>query len=484
MSNAIGSDGIDPKFFKIIHAYLIPYITHIFNCIIMKSNFPENWKQAKIIPIPKSKNVYRPIAILPYLSKIFEKIINKQIRTYMTDNSMFSNLQSGFRPGHSCTTALQKVSEDLRSNMDSNKISLLILLDHTKAFDSVDHNMLSMKLDKLFKFSSQSVNLIRSYLFQRTQYVVVGNFCSEPLQVMRGVPQGSILGPLLYTLYSNDLPQCVKYATLHMYADDVQVYMSSTKSDLAENVQRLNSDLCSIDSWAKSNGLLLNASKSKCLVISSKNFNLPENINIHISNVSIDIVQQAKNLGIIFNDKLTWRDHIISAVGKTNAALRNVYVGQKFTPLNIRLTLAKTFLVPKLIYGCELFSSCSRDMMGKLNVTYNNIARYVFGLTRRDHVSEYAKRLFGVSFENLMRIRTLTSLHKIITTKSPQYLYNCLKFSTSPRNCHLIQIKHRKHLSDKFFFINAIRLWNLLPSNIQTITNDKHFKSELFNYYC
>lgn len=268
-----------------------------------------------------------------------------------------------------------------------------------------------------------------------------------------------------------------------MYADDVQVYISSTKSDLAENVQRLNSDLCSIDSWAKSNGLLLNASKSKCLVISSKNFNLPENINIHISNVSIDIVQQAKNLGIIFNNKLTWRDHIISAVGKTNAALRNVYVGQKFTPLNIRLNLAKTFLVPKLIYGCELFSSCSRDMMGKLNVTYNNIVRYVFGLTRRDHVSEYAKRIFGVSFENLMRIRTLTSLHKIITTKSPHYLYNCLKFSTSPRNCQLIQIKHRKHHSDKFFFINAIRLWNLLPSNIQTITNDKHFKSELFNYY-
>lgn len=482
-SNSVGSDGIDPKFFKMIHTYLLPYIVHAFNSIITQSYFPKIWKHAKIIPIPKSGKDYRPIAILPYFSKIFERIINMQIRTYLTHNSLLSNLQSGFRSNHSCITALQKISEDLRANIDSKQISLLILLDHTKAFDSVDHNVLFLKLGNFFNFSPQSIKLVKSYFARRSQSVVVGNLWSEPLEVLRGVPQGSILGPLLYTLYCNDLPQYVRHSSVHMYADDVQVYLNSSKADFENSVEKINSDLCGIDKWAKSNGLCLNASKSKCLIISDKTFKLPDNVNVNIANVPINIAPNAKNLGVIFNNRLTWREHVLSAVGKTNAALRNIYSTQQYTPIRIRLMLAKSFLVPKLIYGCELFSSCSNEMFRKLNVTYNNVARYVFGLSRRDHVSEFAKLLFGVSFENLMKIRTLTSLHKIITTKNPEYLYNHIRFAASLRGCRIIQITHNKHLSDQFFFINAIRLWNLLPTNLQTIADERQFKSELFKHF-
>lgn len=482
-SNSVGSDGIDPKFFKIIYPYILPHITHLFNSIILKSQFPSAWKHAKIVPIPKSRNEYRPIAILSYLSKVFERIINNQIIDYLESHSLLSHLQSGFRKNHSCVTALQKVSEDLRFNIDDRQISILILLDHTKAFDSVDHNILCMKLEKFFAFSQQAINFIRSYLTLRSQSVVSGELWSEPLGVLRGVPQGSILGPLLYTMYSNDLPLCVEHSNIHMYADDVQLYRKSRKSDFMDNVLKINSDLNRINDWAKSNGLCLNPSKSKCIIISDRNFVIPDNTNILISNISINIVSSAKNLGVTFNDRLNWQDHIVSAVGKTNAVLRNLYVNQQYTPERIRILLAKSFLVPKLIYGCELFSSCCSKMMRKLNVAFNNIIRYVFQLSRRDHVSEFAIKLYGVTFESLIKIRTLTSLHRIINTKNPPYLFSYIRFAYSPRGCQIIQLRHNKKISDRFFFINAIRLWNQLPSNLQTIVNDRQFKSKLFEYF-
>lgn len=122
-------------------------------------------------------------------------------------------------------------------------------------------------------------------------------------------------------------------------------------------------------------------------------------------------------------------------------------------------------------------------MLRKLNVAFNNITRYVYRLNRRDHVSEFAVRLYGVSFDNLIKIRTLISMHKILYTKNPPYLYNLIRLAHSPRGCQIIQVRHNKQLSDRFFFINAIRLWNQLPSNLQSIINDRQFKSKLYLHF-
>lgn len=391
--------------------------------------------------------------------------------------------QSGFRPGHSCVTALQKVSEDLRKVIDDSQIAILVLLDHSKAFDSVDHDTLCLKLTKFFNFSRQSTQLISSYLSNRSQFVTLGTEQSKSIYVHRGVPQGSILGPLLYSMYSNDLPSCVVNCNIHMYADDVQLYLGFKKSDLVNNINLINDDLARIINWASANGLTLNASKSKCLIVSKSTFQLPEYISLNIENSPLEIVTKSKNLGVIFNNRLTWRDHIVSAIGNTSSALRNLYVSQKYTPIKIRLLLAKTYLVPKLLYACEIFSSCTSDMFRKLNATFNNITRYIFGLKRRDHVSNYAKSIYGVTFENLLGIRQLISLHRIIYHAKPSYLYNYLRFARSSRGCQLIQIRHEKSLSEKFFFISAIRLWNQLPSRIQIISNDTQFKSNIFNFF-
>lgn len=483
-SNAVGTDGIDPRFLKILLPNIIPYITHIFNSILLKSYFPSAWKYARIMPVQKRDGTLRPIAILPYLSKVFEKIMNKEIVAFINDNSLLNIIQSGFRANHSCTTALLKVSEDIRADLDNNMVSILVLLDHSKAFDTVDHNILCLKLQNFFHFSSNSVALIKSYLTGRSQSVSIGNRLSSSLFTHRGVPQGSILGPLLYSIYSNDIAKVVNFSKIHMYADDLQLYISTPLNRMVVCADNLNKDLDNINAWAMANGLTLNPNKSKCVIIRNNKLSIPDNFNIMLAGSNINIVNQANNLGVTFNNRLMWDDHISAATGKTYGVLRNVYITQQFTPQNIRMLLAKTYLIPKLFYSCELFCNCGSEAMSRLRIAFNSIVRYVFGLRRRDHVSAFAKQILGVSFENYLKIRTLICLHKIIYTQSPQYLFNILRFCRSGRGKQLIQMRHKKRMSNQHFFVNAIRLWNNLPNNIQMIGNKGLFKTSLYTFFC
>lgn len=482
-SNAIGHDNINPKFFKILLPLLLPFVTHIFNFIIMSSTFPAKWKHAKIIPIPKSKEEYRPIAILCYLSKVLEKLLNSQIRDYLTQHRLLCDMQSGFRPNHSCVSALIDVSENIRRELDVGKLNLLVLLDHSKAFDTVHHHTLCMKLRHFFRFSSSSTQLLTSYLANRTQSVFMGNVSSLPLELNRGVPQGSILGPLLFSMYANDLPRQLSHCKVHMYADDVQIYLSSPRESIRDNIDRLNADLNRIHKWATANGLFLNPLKSKCLLIHKRTISPVIEHDILINNQKIVIVPTVKNLGLVFNSTLTWTSHVNSLVAQSYLKLRSLWATQSFTPLNVRLLLAKTYIVPGLLYGCELFANCDSTSKHRLDVIYNNVVRYVYGLRRYTHTSSFSRNIYGVSFENLIKIRVLLFIHKIIYTQRPKYLFDKIRFARSSRGKKLIIPRHRTLVSEWQFYVNAARLWNLLPENYQLTSNVTHFKELLYTFF-
>lgn len=482
-SNAVGHDNIHPKFLKVILPHILPYITHILNTIITTSSFPEKWKHAKIIPVPKSNTEYRPIAILSFLSKVLEKILHHQISDFIHENNLMSDMQSGFRPNHSCVTALIDVTENIRRELDDGKVNFLILLDHSKAFDTVDHQLLCTKLRYIFNFSSTSTKLISSYLTNRSQSVYVNNTTSNPLKLTRGVPQGSILGPLLFSLYINDLPQNVSNCRVHMYADDVQLYLSSPTESIRENVEKLNHDLKNIHYWASANGLSINPRKSKCLLIHKKTIKPILDTNIVINNEKIEIARKAKNLGVVFNSNLTWSDHVNTLVVQMYIKLRTLWSVQYFTPLRVRVLLAKAYLVPSLTYGCELFSQSDSISRKKLEVLYNNIIRYVYGLGKREHISSYSTDLFGVSFEHFLKIRVLIFLHRLIYTGTPKYLFENIRFCKSVRGKRIVLPKFRCLVSEWQFFINAIRLWNALPHNLQIDSNAMHFRKSLFKYF-
>lgn len=334
-----------------------------------------------------------------------EKLLHRQILNYLTTSNLLTPFQSGFRPKHGCITALSAVIEEIRCEIDYGKIVFLVLLDHSKAFDSVHHEILCLKLKNLFNFSHTSVKLIKTYLRERYQAVHPNAEYSSWLPVPRGVSQGSILDPLLYIMYSNDLPNQLKYMKTHMYANDVQLYIARKNSLVINYISKINSDLGAINDWATANGLSLNPNKSKCIPISRTRIDTWNELNIYLGSNRIEVVPSAKYLGVVFHTQLYWTEHINKSSGKTYGMLRALWTSHYYTPFKIRLLLAKTYLLPTLLYGCELFPGCSSVSKRKLKTTYNNIFRYVFNLSRYESVSLFAKMIFKVSFDDLLKCR-------------------------------------------------------------------------------
>ena len=248
--------------------------------------------------------------------------------------------------------------------MDESKLNFLVLLDHSKAFATIDHGMLSMKLVHFFNFSEPSTRLLSSNLSNRSQFVHSINAQSSALNLCIG--QGSILGPLLFTIFINDLPSQLQYCRIHMYADDLQLHLSSPVPSITLNVNRLNDDLNRIYHWAKANGFRLNPNKSKCVVIRRRALNFNIGFDILMNGEKIRIVDAARNFGLTFNANLTWTNHVNTLVGQTYMKLRCLWSTQYFTRLSIRRLITKSYFLPGLMTGCE---------RKKLNVVFNNIVR-------------------------------------------------------------------------------------------------------------
>ena len=204
---------------------------------------------------------------------------------------------------------------------------------------------------------------------------------------------------------------------------------------------------------------------------------------IHIDNDDIEIVNKAKNLGVVFNNSLTWSDHVVAACGKVFGMIRILWPLQYCTPTNIRILLAKTYLIPVLTCSSEVFASCDAKSKNRLNVTFNCITRYVYGLRKYDHVSAFSKCLLRVNFPDYLKIKNLILLHKILTSREPSHLYNRLVFSMSTRTRNLTQLRHRTLVSEWQYFTFVIRLWNALPTNMKNISNASLFKKYLYDYY-
>ena len=267
-----------------------------------------------------------------------------------------------------------------------------------------------------------------------------------------------------------------------MYADDVQMYTSCDLHNLNDGIANMNSDLNRVWQWAAGNELSLNPCKSKSILISRQKLDhvcIPQ---IKMNGSCVELVDQVKNLGIIFTKDLLWSAHINTAVGKVYGMLRTLWVTQKYTPLHIRMLLAKSFLLPTLFYGCEIYASCDSTDKYKLNKLFNTITRYVFCLRKYDHVSNFSVKLFSMSFDDLLKYKVLLFLQKIIVNKEPFYLSNKLKFLSSMRFTNIQSIRCNYLVSERQFFVFAIRLWNLLPPYLTLIKTSVHFKSKLFEF--
>lgn len=483
-SNAVGLDNIPLKFLKIILPFVLPFLEHLFNTIISTSKFPAQWKRVKVIPIFKKRGVsdisnLRPISLLCVLSKVFEKIIKEQISIYVNDMNFLHPFQSGFRKKHSTETALLKVHDDIALAVDKKGVALLLLLDFSKAFDRVSHTKLINKLISLYNFSDSSARLIDSYLKNRYQTVFSNGLLSPFLLCESGVPQGSILGPLLFSLFINDLPLVLRHCSVHMFADDVQIYYCTKQNpNMDEICANVNNDLEEVNNWSALNSLPINPTKTKAMLICNQR-DIPQTPAILMNGTVIEFIFEVNNLGLIFKNNLEWDSQINSQCRKIYIALKQLNMSTKHLDTAIKLQLFKSLIFPHFIYADFIYSNALGTSLDRLRVALNACVRYVYNLNRFSRVSHLQTNLIGCNFSKFCKFRSCVTLHRIITSKSPNYLYDKLTpFRNSRTQSYLIP-NHSSFYYSQSFFARGIVNWNSLPINIKLIYSKHNFKHDL-----
>ncbi len=468
----------------------------IINFSLSSNTFPEAWRKANVIPVPKCEspndlNSFRPISLLPTLSKIIEKVVAQQVVHYLNDHNLFSKYQSGYRKNHSTSTALLKVCTDIINAMDDGKIAILTLLDYSKAFDTVNHTLLLAKLQAL-GFMIPTIQWFRSYLFGRSQRVVQNNNCSGWLNIVHGVPQGSILGPLLFCLMCVDIEKEISFLNYHMYADDTQLYNTSTVDDIDSAIIKHNFDLNKVSTWSQNNYLQLNISKCVTMCIGSKHLlnqlDSKELTPVSINGIPLPKLERCKNLGVIFDSSFKWEPYINSLISKSFFKLKSLYRFKDFLSPRIKLKLCDTLILSSFNYCDSLFSNITIKLQKKIQRIQNACLRFSFSLNRYDHVSPYLTQAGWYNMKHRREMHNLCCIYKILNGDAPSYLLDeIMSIQTihgyATRNEGLPIPRFRTKLKQNSFFVKSIGSYNALPTSVVNSPSLQSFKINFKKYF-
>ena len=493
-SKATGLDKISAKLLKTAAPAISSSLTHIFNTMIIKGIFPDDLKKARVIPIFKddkrnNPNNYRPISVLPVVARIFEKIVFDQLYNYLSRNDLLTKTQSGFRPLHSTLTTLLKSTDIWLSNIDEKLLNGVLFLDLKKAFDTVEHEILLFKL-AYYGVSENSLAFFNSYLQSRVQHCCVNGVLSGPQNVTHGVPQGSVLGPLHFLIYVNDLPNCLDSAVPSMYADDTNVTVSSNNVSNLEG--QLNHELDNINEWLKANRLSINQTKTEFMIISSRHclLNIEREPTVSLGDVPLSRVQTKKCLGLIIDEHLGWSPHIDLVIKKACNGLKALRRCRSFVPRETLLGIYNSLVRPYFDYCASVWGKCDKGLRDKIQILQNQGAKI---LTRAsyDSSSTEALKLAGWSpLEQNRLIQEALMMFKIYNQLAPDYLSDMFIRSNERHNYSLrnsdtnfiLPFPHTEAGKRRFSYHGA-HLWNSLPSDIKAAPSIDSFKDRINKYF-
>ena len=411
---------------------------------------------------------YRPVSVLPAVSKVFEKIMHTQICTYVESNKILHAHQYGFRKQHSTELAALHLTDKILDNMDNGLKTIAIFSDLSKAFDTIDHEILIQKL-KHYGMSNSALNLIMSYLNDRKQFVDFSGTYSSYCTISTGVPQGSILGPLLFILYINDLPFITNNLESILYADDGTFLLTPSKTDPdAEISQAVNNELTLLSEWFKANKLALNTDKTKYMIFHRPACK-PRNLNLTINSIHIERVNNFKFLGLQINEHLTWADHVNHVSLKISRAIGILNKIKFQVPQHILLT----------IYHSLVMSHCNFHLViwGHNCASIFKLQKKAIRIITHSHFQSHTSLLFRklklLTLPDLYSLAILKYYYSYVHQTLPLYhlslnIYpNAAYHSYNTRNRYNLTIPIiRHHFATKSIRHSVTTLINSLPQNI------------------
>ena len=492
-NKSTGPDGIPAKFLKDGAVVIKDHITFIINLSITSNSIPTDMKFARVRPLFKKNSRsdvgnYRPVSIVSVVSKILEKAVYNQLEEYLSEKNLIYSLQSGFRGSYSTDTCLIYLTDYIRSQMAAGKYTGMVLLDLQKAFDTVDHEILCSKLQAM-GIHFDSVKWFKSYLSNRQQVVSVNQVESKPMDVTCGVPQGSILGPLLFLCYVNDMPTSVN-CNLLLYADDSALFTSHKDPKIISDV--LSRELESCRQWLIDNKLSLHLGKTESILFGSQHkLSRVDKFEVSCDGKIINPTNSVKYLGITLDENLKGESIAKSVVKKASGRLSFLYRQGHFLNQRTRQTLCTALIQCHFDYCCSSwFSSLSAKWKHKLQVMQNKIIRFILKLEPRSHIGrEKFEKLGMLKVEDRIKQLKLNHVFKIYHDEAPEYLIshfrkfsNIHRYSTRGSSTNFILPKVKGQACNSFFF-TGIKEWNLLPNHVKTSKTHVQFKKAVKSHF-
>ena len=468
IKKATGIDKISARMLKENKMSLLPVLTYLINNVISSSTFPDNLKIARVTPLFKKgsksdPNNYRPISILSVLSKLIEKILTSQVRAYMENLNLFTENQHGFREKRNTTGALNCLLEKLYHNLDTGKVTHGLFLDFSKAFDTVNHDILLGKL-KFYNFSENSVNLLKSYLSNRMQCVKINNVRSTLKDVSIGVPQGSILGPLLFLIFINDLVKCSPALDCIIFADDTSIFSTDPF--------KLKSDLKEIEKWCLSNKLILNCKKT--ILVSFKNPTkislLPKKF-LSIENYPVSVSNQSQFLGVTLDENISFAEHIKIVCRKLNVVNLMMKHLRRFVDRKMIIDVYYTFFYPLLIYGLEFWGHAGKTELNKILLIQKKSLRIILCLKNKDPVSHNFSILKIMPIKMLFEYRLVMHFVKTLTKDDLKNMLIDHQHNTRLKDSSALRVSNFKtNKGQRSLLFAAATLFNNYLKDLKNLT--------------
>ena len=491
INKSSGLDEISPKLLRLSSELVTPSLTQIINQSIRMGIFPDELKKAYVVPIYKkgdkySCNNYRPVSILSCISKLLERLVADQLMCFINRNNVLYENQSGFRKLYSCQSTLIKLTDEWLKHIDNGNMIGTLLIDLSKAFDLVNHKLLLKKL-RVYNFSEISLSWFASYLTLRKQTVRIGHSYSKFKDIENGVPQGSILGPILFLLYINDLPLYLSNSISELYADDTTLHTSGNSIESIRN--DLVSDLSAVLRWCEENGMMINIDKCKSMLIGSRpKINLNEkDFKLNLQGSEIQTVNCEKILGVYVDQTLSWDQQIDNLCAAISSRISLFGRIKTYLPLISRIAFYNGYILPLIDYCSVVWGNSSEENLNRILKLQKRAARSIMNASYDTPSSFLFKQLEIMPIKVRIFYHKAVSVYKGLHELAPGYICNlfCEAQTFHERklrsSCSGNLAIPRPHLEcfKKSLSYSGPKVWNSLPSDVKSATSLANFKHML-----